>query len=202
MSTALPELKNTRLIIRELTMNDLQDAHQTYVDADWVDTDVTAEQALDERREWLEWTVRNYRALGNLYQPPYGDRAITLHDGTFVGMVGIVPCLGEFGVLPYFAGRGFGCPHTATAEMGLFWALLKAHQGQGYATEAAQTIIDYLFNERNLDRIIAQTDHDNLASQQVMERLGMRLDRNPNPDPHYIQVVGILENPKRNPSSE
>ena len=202
MSTALPELKTTRLVIRELTMDDLMNAYQVVVDADWVDATLTVEQVLDERREWLEWTVRNYRALANLYQPPYGERAITLHDGTFVGMVGIVPCMAEFGILPYFAERGLGSQQTTIAEVGLFWALLKVHQGQGYATEAAQAIIDIMFNERNLHRIIAQTEYDNLASQQVMERLGMRLDRNPQPDPHYLQVVGILENPKRNPSSE
>jgi hypothetical protein len=28
-----------------------------------------------------------------------------------------------------------------------------------------------------------------------MRRLGMRIDRNPYPDPPWFQVVGILENP-------
>lgn len=196
MSTALPELKTNRLIIRDLNMDDLQNVYQVMVDADWVDTALTAQHALDERREWLEWTVRNYKALASMYQPPYGERAITLHDGTFVGMVGIVPCLVEFGILPYFAERGIGSPNTTTAEVGMFWALLKAHQSQGYATEAGQAIIDFMFNERNLHRIVAQTEHDNHASQHVMQRLGMTLNRNPSPDPFYIQVVGILENPK------
>ena len=198
MTTALPELNTSRLIIRELTMDDLTHAHQMYVDAGWIDEDLTAAQELENRREWLDWTVRNYNALANLYQPPYGERAITLHDGTFLGMVGIVPCLVEFGLLPYFAERGLGSPQTTTAEVGLFWGLLKAHQGQGYATEAAQAIIDFMFNERNLHRIVAVTDHDNHASQQVMERLGMIMNRNPQPEPVWVQVVGILENPKLN----
>src|SRR4051812_1559936 len=45
-------------------------------------------------------------------------------------------------------------------------------------------------------RIVAATEHDNLASIGVMRRLGMRIERNPDPEPHWFQTVGVLFNPK------
>lgn len=41
------------------------------------------------------------------------------------------------------------------------------------------------------------TEYDNLASQAVMRKLGMRLERNPLLEPRWLQVVGILENHSR-----
>ena len=33
--------------------------------------------------------------------------------------------------------------------------------------------------------------------QRVMRKLGMRIERNPSPEPHWLQVVGVLERPPR-----
>ena len=79
--------------------------------------------------------------------------------------------------------------------MGLFWGTAPTHQGNGYATEAAQALIDYLFTHERLARIVANTEYDNLASQAVMKKLGMTLDRNPQADPPWLQIMGVLENP-------
>ncbi|NJM40936.1 MAG: GNAT family N-acetyltransferase, partial [Anaerolineae bacterium] len=130
--------------------------------------------------------------LSNLMQPPYGDRAIVLRaTGELIGGVGLVPCLSPFDQLPSFGGR----PNALhTAEMGLFWAIDPAHQAKGYATEAARALIDFVFREEKLKRIVATTEYDNFASQAVMTKLGMRLERNPFPEPPWFQVVGILEN--------
>lgn len=45
--------------------------------------------------------------------------------------------------------------------------------GKGYATEAAQLIIDFGFNELNLNRIWAPIMSKNKASCKVMEKVGM-----------------------------
>jgi len=58
----------------------------------------------------------------------------------------------------------------------------------------AGPLIEHAFAELRLKRIIATTAHDNLASQAVMRKLGMRLACNPLPDPPWLQVVGVLEN--------
>lgn len=206
MGTAMPPLRTPRLLIRPFVMEDLPDAHRIL--------DLEAEMepgTLEERREWLEWTIRNYAALDRLWQPPYGDRAIVRledggpHAGELVGVAGLVPAFGPFAQLPSFAaaranaaGRGSAEPAKParfTAELGLFWALGNAYRGQGYATEVGRALVDYAFRQMNAARIIATTEYANTASQRVMERLGMRVERNPLPEPVWFQVVGILENP-------
>ncbi len=197
-SAALPTLETERLIIRRLTMSDLPLVHQAYADAGWFDPALSPEETMAQRRRWLEWTVRNYDALADLYQPPYGDRAVVRQsDGVVVGLVGLVPSVGPYGQLPYYsqhhltADDGLNMP-----EFGLFWSLLQAHRGQGYATEAAQAIVDYAFNTLNIKRIVATTDYDNQNSMNVMRRLGMSMEYNPHKEPAWLQVVGVLENPK------
>lgn len=182
-------IETKRLIIRRFTMNDLPEISAILDEAFGSEPEVA-------RQQWLEWIVRNYDALASLYQPPYGDRAIVLKEtGKLIGAVGIVPCYGPFERLDYFRTRLNVTPNELfTPEMGLFWAISKAHRSTGYATEAARGITDVMFNTHRLKRIVAMTAYDNTASIRVMERLGMIINRNPDPDPDWFQVVGILEN--------
>jgi len=48
--------------------------------------------------------------------------------------------------------------------------------GRGYATEAARALLAFGFRELRLHRIWARCVAENIASAQVMERLGMRLE--------------------------
>ena len=191
MTTAMPALETPRLTIRPFVMEDLEAVHSV-LSAAW---GVPPEERAGElvRREWwLRWTVAGYDQLPALYQPPYGDRAVTLKvDGTLVGSVGLVPSLGPFGRLPGFpayAGSRYWYP-----EVGLYWAVDPAHQRRGYATEAAGALMSYALGTFNLGRIIATTEHANEASVAVMRKLGMRILRNPLPEPAWLQVVGLLE---------
>jgi [ribosomal protein S5]-alanine N-acetyltransferase len=171
----IPALETERLMIRPFKMTDLDDARRI----------------LDVDQNWLEWTVRNTVELAKMHQPPYGDRAIVLKDtGLLIGAVGLVACFAPFGLLTGDTSM------LNTPEIGLFWSLDTAHRGKGYATEAAQALIDFAFNKMNLKRIVATTEYENEPSQKVMERLAMKLERNPHPEPFWFQVVGILDNPK------
>jgi RimJ/RimL family protein N-acetyltransferase len=51
-----------------------------------------------------------------------------------------------------------------------------AHQGLGYATEAAGALIDRLFDRLHVHRVAATLDPENLASARVLERLGFRYE--------------------------
>lgn len=154
-------------------------------------------QPLAERRQWIEWSVRNYVALARMYQPPYGDYALVRKtDDALIGAVGYVQSYGPFGKLPYFRARSNEpVSELFTPQFGLFWALGKAHQGQGYATEGARALIDHAFAHLNLKHIVATTEYDNHASIAVMRRLGMIIERNPDPTPPWFQLVGVLEHP-------
>ncbi len=187
MTTRMPFLETERLLIRELTLDDLDAVHRVLNES-------FGDGPLEQRRTWLQWTVLNYECLGRLYQPPYGDRAIVRKaDGALVGSIGFVQSLVPLGRLPTFT---TGTPADALhqPEFGLFWAVGVAYRGQGYASEAAGAMVEYGFTHLRLKRMVATTEHDNAASMAVMRHIGMRVERNPHADPPYFQVMGWLEN--------
>lgn len=57
-------------------------------------------------------------------------------------------------------------------ELGFTFA--PAHQGQGYATEAARALLDHAFGALGAWRVTALCDTRNEPSYRLMERLGMR----------------------------
>ena len=151
---------------------------------------------LDERRGWLTWTTLGYEYLATLHQPPYGERAVAERaSGRVIGAVGYVPLLDQFGRLLSFVGTAVPATVGLTsAELGLYYAISPRFRHRGYATEAARALVDHAFAALRLARIVATTSYDNAGSMAVMRRLGMRLDRNPGPEPPWLQVVGVLEN--------
>lgn len=181
-----------RIIVRPFVADDLQIIHriidQTFGDG----TNVANESALQERKSWLEWSILSQVWLPKMYQTPYGDRAIVLKSNDqVIGSVGYVPLRDVYWQIPEL---GISAHSYTTTEVGLFWVIDPQHQKQGYATEAAQAMIDHAFKDWRIARILATTDYSNVASQGVMKKLGMKLTRNPLPDPHWLQVVGVLEN--------
>lgn len=54
------------------------------------------------------------------------------------------------------------------------WMMNEKYQGKGYMYEAASLFFDYLFNDKHARRIYAYTEDDNIASQKLCEKLGMR----------------------------
>ncbi len=54
----------------------------------------------------------------------------------------------------------------------LGYCLAEAAWGQGYATEAARSALQWAFDTLDLNRVQAETDTRNLASARVLEKLG------------------------------
>lgn len=192
----VPALETERLMIRPFTMDDLDDIHQI-LDSNLITADFGTEGAKtrEERQQWLQWTILSYEELARLNQPPYGDRAVVLKQTQhIIGACGFVPCFGPFGQLPalYFVSHEADA-HFNTPEFGLFYAISPAYQRHGYATEATRALIDYAFTQLYVKRIVATTTYENAASISVMRKVGMRIEKNPYPDPHWFQIVGILE---------
>ena len=116
--------------------------------------------------------------------------------GELIDLCGLAPCLMNFEQIPEYVGRPVTEPVARTVpEVGLYYHIAEPHQRQGYASEAAQGLVDYAFDRLSLRRIVATTEHDNHGSMGVMRRLDMRIGRNPFPDPPWLHVVGILDNP-------
>mgnify|MGYP001320373813 CR=1 FL=1 len=82
-------------------------------------------------------------------------------DGALVGMVGT-------------ADINFPIPTNPHTEVG--WILAQTFWGEGYAPEAARASLAYAFDMLGLPEVVAFTTHQNLPSQRVMEKIGMRRD--------------------------
>lgn len=89
-----------------------------------------------------------------------GDRIVlaveTLDDGKLVGEVSLI----------------WRSVEARQGEMG--WIFHPAFQGRGYASEAANAMLDLGFVAGDLHRIFARCDARNEPSWRLMERLGMR----------------------------
>lgn len=63
------------------------------------------------------------------------------------------------------------------AEVTLGFRFRKAAWGKGFATEGARSLIHMGFTEMGVQRVLSTTYQDNMASQRVMGKIGMRLVR-------------------------
>jgi RimJ/RimL family protein N-acetyltransferase len=63
------------------------------------------------------------------------------------------------------------CEHRL-GEIG--YAVLPAHAGRGYATEAARPLLAVAFDDLRLHRVIGRVEARNVASARVLEKLGLR----------------------------
>jgi ribosomal-protein-alanine N-acetyltransferase len=79
--------------------------------------------------------------------------AITMKSSS--GVIGVVHC----------------SPRGHKAELG--YALARSYWGQGYMTEAAQAVMDWLFTSPKIHRVWATCDVENVGSVRVLEKLGM-----------------------------
>ncbi len=76
-------------------------------------------------------------------------------------------------------------------EPELAYELAPGAWGEGLATEASHVCLRHAFERANLERVIAGSDPENVASQRVIEKLGMRIvgRMNPNvPEASYYAV--------------
>ncbi|MBL0141545.1 MAG: GNAT family N-acetyltransferase [Betaproteobacteria bacterium] len=86
----------------------------------------------------------------------------------------------ETGGEPFIGFTGLAVPafeafFTPCTEIG--WRLAHGAWGKGYATQAARAVLAYGFGELGLTEIVSFTAVGNRRSTAVMERLGMRRER-------------------------
>lgn len=149
-------LETERLILRHLTLEDLEDLYKLYQDPEIRRYFPEGMLTLEETREELEWHMN-----GHPRHPELGLWA-TVHKetGKFIGRCGLLPW-----------------EIDGTLEVEIAYLIDKSFWGQGLATEAAAGILKYGFEKLNLPRLICLIDPDNIASQKVAERIGMKLER-------------------------
>lgn len=70
---------------------------------------------------------------------------------------------------------GFHAPPDATGDVSVGFGIVPDARGQGYATEALRTLLDWALVQPGVRTVHADTDYVNLAAEQVLTAAGMRL---------------------------
>lgn len=78
------------------------------------------------------------------------------------------------GAMVGWAAHYTSAPNFGWTEIG--YATLPAQRSRGHASEAASLLTDYLFLTRDLTRVQAVVDMDNMPSLRVLEKAGFRME--------------------------
>ena len=150
----LPILETERLILRKVTLEDLEDMYLYGSDED-VAKYVTWDRhkSIADTKAFIEFILSNYQ---NKQVAPWGIEY--KENGKFIGTIDFV----------------WWQPNHKMAEIG--YVLSKDYWGQGLTTEAAKELIKFGFNEMDLVRIQARCLVENIGSSRVMEKAGMQFE--------------------------
>jgi RimJ/RimL family protein N-acetyltransferase len=155
-------LSTDRLCLRPPTAGDAEALYDLLADRQVMDgLGMTAVSAVDEAGAMIEEWIDGWRADGVgafVFENP-ATRQV-------VGQAGLM----------IFDTRGWTPSNWANAgrhaQPELGWALIRAHWGQGYATEAAAAIRIWAYESRSIDRLVSLITPGNVRSQRVAQRLG------------------------------
>lgn len=152
----MTSLETERLILRPVLVSD-----QTALEAVFCDPEVMrygpGAQSPDWVREWIQKCRADAEKNGGLR-----SWAVVIRTtDTVVGYCGLLH-------LPDLDGR---------PEVEIGYRLAQAHRGHGYATEAAAAVLKHGLEALALKRLVARVDPHNSASIRVVEKLGMRYER-------------------------
>ena len=147
-------IETARLTLRRLTLTDAQ----MMFDHLTSDGNVTrflrwdAHKTMDETKSMIQQWLDNYQYDSTYYW------GIHLKNGEMICSIGItiiseVDFKGELGY-----------------KIGSHW------WKQGYSSEAARAVIDYMFRNTDIERIDAFSSVENPASKKVMEKIGMHYE--------------------------
>ena len=146
-----PVIKTRRLVLKPNGVQNLLLAHQYSCDADYCrymyrlpNTDI------EQTKSFLtacqnEWQKDN---------PEYFEFAVYFQD-IYVGAV-----------------SAYKDENLPNAELG--WIFRKEYTGRGFATEAAEALMDFACKQWQLKSFCAHCDTANIPSQRVMEKLGLK----------------------------
>lgn len=148
-----PVLETERLVLRQLSPDDLPAMHLIFNDPE------VGRYLFDGERAPLQTTISVLEASDQDFSERgvglFGVRLRGAGDHDLVGLCG----------LRWEEGIG---------EMEIMYCLLPQLWGQGLITEAALATLRFAFEEAGLRRVMGGADEPNVASLRIIENLGMR----------------------------
>jgi len=144
-------VETTRLKLRNLTMEDFDALHEILSDTETMQY-YPAPFSKEQTRNWIMRNIERYTEFG------FGLWAVILKEsGEFIGDCGITMQNIHGEILP---------------EIG--YHIHKEHQRKGYASEAAQACMDFLFEHTPFNMAYSYMKYTNAASYGVAIKNGMR----------------------------
>lgn len=160
--------ETARLRARHIGPDDVDAMFEVYGDAEamrWVDDGSPITRA--ECEHWIRVTLNNYEVRG------YGMFALLDHESSeVVGFCGLVHPGGQ-------------------TEAEIKYALKRKFWGKGFATEAVAALLPWGADRLGIDHVIATVAPENMASQRVLLKAGMRaMGIRKNDDGSVTQMFG------------
>ncbi|NQE32534.1 GNAT family N-acetyltransferase [Microcoleus asticus] len=147
------EIETARLYLRQFTPEDLDELYRIYSDAEIM-------KYLTGVKTKEETAIAIHTMLQRWEQNNFGMWALVHKiDRKLIGRCGLA-----------FLDK--------TPEVELGYAIDKVYWNQGLATEASFASLNYGFQILNLDRIVAIARPENIASQRVIQKVGMKYEKN------------------------
>lgn len=146
-------LESKRLKLTEVTWDDLEDIHilQSFPEVDKYNT-IGLPKNLKETREAIRPMIEDQESEN---RKRYFWKILLKETNEFIGIAGINLSLDKF-------------------RLGeIYYKLLPAKWGNGYATEVSKTLIKSGFENFNLHKVEAGVATENIASIRVLEKSGM-----------------------------
>lgn len=158
-----------RLVFSEWCVEDFEDLKVIATDPRVIKYVATGEIYSDERiMAFIEKNIKLYKERKLCFFPLHSK-----DNNNFVGFCGL-------GVL------------NEPDEIEIGWWLKPDYWGKGLATEAAERVMTYAFEELNLPRLAAIAQPENTASINIMKKLGMTYTKM-SKDNHGIDVVYYIK---------
>ncbi|QCR32376.1 GNAT family N-acetyltransferase [Lysinibacillus sp. SGAir0095] len=139
-------LESERLLIRQFTMDDVEEVYE--YTSNPVVMKYIPEGVMTEE-ETKKFILENIEVKTEKYA------VILKEENRLIGHIAFFRYFGEH-----------------TYEIG--WVFNPEYYNRGFATEAADTILNYGFRKLKLHRIIATCQPENIPSYRIMEKIGMR----------------------------
>ena len=146
------ELKTSRLVLRQFQESDANGIFHSFVNNEGF-----LYYANKEPRD-LEQEKASLKDIAKKYEnKEYYNWLITLQDGTVIGAI-------HLNVDNYNDSLEFN------------YAIDDTHQNNGYMTEALQAVKEFAVNELQVNRFFGGCEINNIASQRVMEKCGLKFE--------------------------
>ena len=147
-------LKGERVLLKPVSLDGLGDFHEYSMYKELYDHFEFSEfKDISESREYLKKMINRSESSEQQFW--------------FIEEIQSKKVIGSFGVHSLDEYRG-------SVEIG--YGLSPHYWGKGYFQESADVILDYIFNNLFLHRVVARTSKSNKASVKALEKIGFKLE--------------------------